>query len=153
MNNDHIILRPATVQDADAWLQLRCDLWPDTTEAEHRVEIEAFFNKTALEPLSVLFAVDPESRLVGFVELSIRPYAEGCDSQRVAYVEGWYVVADWRDQGVGRSLIQASEHWGRSQGCTELASDTEADNELSRQAHCAIGFEEVGLVRCFRKDL
>ena len=43
--------------------------------------------------------------------------------------------------------------WSRAQGCTEFASDTESDNTPSRLAHRALGFEEVGVVRCFRKGL
>ena len=41
----------------------------------------------------------------------------------------------------------------RSQGCREFASDAEAENRLSADVHSALGFEEVGLIRCFRKDL
>jgi aminoglycoside 6'-N-acetyltransferase I len=54
---------------------------------------------------------------------------------------------------VGRALIAAAERWGRQEGCTEFASDAEPDNEVSRRAHSAVGFEEVGLVRCFRKQI
>ena len=89
----------------------------------------------------------------GLAELSIRAYAEGCSSDRVAYVEGWFVVPQARGHGVGRALIAAAEEWGRSQGCRELASDAEPDNAVSAAAHRALGFSEVGLVRCFRKDL
>jgi aminoglycoside 6'-N-acetyltransferase I len=71
----------------------------------------------------------------------------------VAYLAGWFVVPDARSRGVGRALIQAAEDWARSQGCAEFASDAEADNELGATAHPALGFTEVGLVLCFRKDL
>ena len=71
----------------------------------------------------------------------------------MAYLEGWFVVPEARGRGVGRELIAAAEEWGRSQGCCEFASDTQADNEVSTAAHRALGFMEVGLVRCFRKDL
>jgi len=50
-------------------------------------------------------------------------------------------------------LIAAAEEWGRSQGCREFASDAELDNDPSHAAHRALGFVEVGAVRCFRKDL
>jgi aminoglycoside 6'-N-acetyltransferase I len=92
-------------------------------------------------------------RILGFAELSIRPYAEGCTSDRVAYLEGWFVVPEARRQGVGRSLVAAAEQWGRGEGCTEFASDTPGDNVISAMAHRALGFIEVGSVRCFRKDL
>lgn len=150
---DRLQVRSVTAQDRDTWLSLRLGLWPDATVTEHQAAIEAFLAGTAPEPLAVLLAIAPSGQAVGLAELSIRAYAEGCDSQRVAYLEGWYVVPEAQQQGVGRSLIEAAEAWGRSQGCTEFASDAEADNELSRQAHQATGFEEVGLIRCFRKDL
>jgi aminoglycoside 6'-N-acetyltransferase I len=49
--------------------------------------------------------------------------------------------------------VAAAEDWGRQQGCRELGSDTRADNEASAAAHLALGFEDVGLVRTFRKDI
>jgi aminoglycoside 6'-N-acetyltransferase I len=86
-------------------------------------------------------------------ELSVRPCAEGCLTSRVAYLEGWYVVPEARRRGVGRALLQEAEDWGRTQGCTEFASDTQPDNDGSIAAHRALGFEDAGLVRCFRKEL
>ena len=146
-------VRAAKPSDAAAWLQLRHALWPDHTEAEHRDEIDRFFAGDAREPLAVLLAEDGAGRPVGLAELSIRAYAEGCRSDRVAYLEGWFVVPKARGRGVGRALIVAAEAWGRSQGCREFASDAQPDNEVSTAAHRALGFVEVGLVRCFRKDL
>jgi aminoglycoside 6'-N-acetyltransferase I len=91
--------------------------------------------------------------LVGFAEVSIRSYAEGCATDRVGYLEGWYVEPSARRQGIGRALVTAAERWAQSLGCREFASDAEAANELSALAHRALGFGEVGLVRCFRKAL
>lgn len=93
------------------------------------------------------------SGIVGFAEVSVRPYAEGCQTERVGYLEGFFVVPERRRLGVGRQLVGAAEEWARSQGCAEFASDAEATNELSATAHRALGFTDVGLVRCFRKDL
>jgi aminoglycoside 6'-N-acetyltransferase I len=148
-----ITVRPATPRDAPAWLQLRHALWPEGSEAEHREDIERFFAGDAREPLAVLLAEDGAGCPVGLAELSIRASAEGCRSDRVAYLEGWLVLPKARGQGVGRALIVEAEKWGRSQGCREFASDAQPDNEVSAAAHRALGFVEVGLVRCFRKDL
>lgn len=71
----------------------------------------------------------------------------------MAYLEGWYVEPDVRRRGIGRALVRAAEDWGRTQGCTEFASDTEIENAASAAAHTALGFEEVDRVRCFRKRL
>ena len=148
-----ITVRPAQPRDAAAWLQLRRALWPEGSEAEHRADIDRFFAGDGREPLAVLLAEDGAGCPVGLAELSIRAYAEGCGSNRVAYLEGWFVVPKARRSGVGRALIVAAEEWGRSQGCSEFASDAQPDNEVSAAAHRALGFIEVGLVRCFRKDL
>lgn len=145
-------IRPVTATDAATWLQLRQGLWPDAT-TEHQAAIAAFFAGKAAEPLAVLLAEAAQRHIVGLVELSIRSYAEGCDTQRVAYLEGWYVVPEYRGRGIGRALVEAAADWGRSQGCTEFASDAEADNFASQQAHLALGFEAAGLIRCFRKTL
>lgn len=148
-----VTVRLATARDARVWLALRHALWPEGSAAEHREEIERFFRGQLSEPLAVLLAEDARGKAVGLAELSVRPYAEGCESDRVAYLEGWYVVPAARRRGVGRALVAAAEEWGRSQECHEVASDTESDNGVSAAAHRALGFKEAGVQRCFRKDL
>ena len=98
-------------------------------------------------------AFDDTAAAIGLAELSIRAYAEGCRTDRVAYLEGWYVAPHVRRQGVGKALVTAAEQWGRAQGCAEFASDAMVDNDTSAAAHRAAGFTDVGLIRCFRKDL
>ncbi len=149
-----INVRLAEPGDAGSWLRMRCTLWPDGSEAEHREETDSFFQDLARgRPAAVLLAENDEGHPVGFAELAIRPYAEGCRTDHVAYLEGWYVVPEARRSGVGRALIAAAEEWGRTQGCTEFASDADPENDISTAAHLATGFTEAGLVRCFRKDL
>ncbi len=149
-----VTVRPARPHDAAAWLAMRMALWPEDPEAEHRKEIDQFFaGEFPRWPWSVLLAEDVSGRAMGFAEVSIRPYAEGCRSNRVAYLEGWFVLPEIRNRGVGRALVVAAEEWGRSQGCCEFASDADPHNDVSKAAHRALGFVDVGLVRCFRKDL
>jgi aminoglycoside 6'-N-acetyltransferase I len=146
-------VRPVRPGDAAAWLRMRHALWPEGSEAEHRTEIEEFLAGRSRAPLAVLLAEDEAGRVVGFAELSIRWCAEGCRTDRVAYLEGWYVVPDARRRHIGQALIAVAEDWGRAQGCSEFASDAHLDDDSSAAAHRAVGFTEVGLVRCFRKDL
>jgi aminoglycoside 6'-N-acetyltransferase I len=145
-----MFVRPVNREDRDSWLRMRDALWPSPA-GEHAHEIDRYVAAEVREPLEVLIAVDDDA--IGFVELSIRSYADGCETDRVAFVEGWYVDPDTRGTGVGAALIRAAEEWARSQGCTEIASDTEADNASSTAAHLAVGFVETAVVRCFRKSL
>jgi aminoglycoside 6'-N-acetyltransferase I len=144
-------VRPVRREDASAWLQMRQALWPDDT-GSHAVEIRDFFAGRRKMPLEVLIAFEGDTP-VGFAELSIRPYAEGCETDRVAYLEGWYVLPEHRRRGIGRALVRAAEAWGRTQRCTEFASDTNIENHTSAGAHRALGFDEVEQIRCFRKVL
>lgn len=147
-----IEIRPATLNDAAAWLRMREALWP-SEPGEHAGEIARFFAGALREPLAVLLAFDETGAAAGFAELSIRNYAEDCRTNRVAYLEGWYVEPDARRLGVGAALVKAAEDWGRAQGCTEFGSDAEIDNDVSAAAHRALGFRETARIRCFRKDL
>jgi aminoglycoside 6'-N-acetyltransferase I len=146
-------IRLVTKADAPAWLQMRRALWPEDGGSWHADEVEQFFAGELSEPLAVLIARDRDETPLGFAELSIRNYAEDCVTDRVAYLEGWYVIPEARRRGVGRALVAAAEDWGRAQGCTEFGSDAELDNDVSAAAHRALGFVETARIRCFRKEL
>jgi aminoglycoside 6'-N-acetyltransferase I len=91
--------------------------------------------------------------LCGFVEVSLRSRADGCDSTPVGSIEGWYVDGDMRRRGVGRAVVEAAEAWARSKGCRQMASDAELWNEVSHEAHGALGYEETACLVLFKKDL
>lgn len=146
-------VRPVKKEDAPAWQRMRDALWPDYASTWHADEIAQFFAGKLSMPLAVLIAEDEAGKQLGFAELSIRNYAEDCVTDRVAYLEGWYVVPGARRNGVGRALIAAAEQWARQQGCTEFGSDAVIDNEISAAAHRALGFTETVQIRCFRKQL
>ena len=101
-----------------------------------------------------VFVVDRgDGSLAGFVEAGSRPYAEGCDTSPVGYIEAWYIDDDLRRQGYGRALLDAAEDWARQQGYREMASDALLDNEASHRAHEAAGYDEVERIVTFRKLL
>lgn len=141
------------------WTELRAALWPEEGDSSHSAEIARYLDHPGpglgAMPEAVFVAVDSEdpSLLRGFAEVSRRAYAEGCETSPVGFLEGWYVVPEFRRRGVGRGLVAAAEQWARDKGCREFASDALADNAVSAQAHRALGFDEVEVIRCFRKKL
>ncbi|MEK7729139.1 MAG: aminoglycoside 6'-N-acetyltransferase [candidate division KSB1 bacterium] len=147
-----MLILPIQPNDAVAWERMRQALWPSST-SEHAAEIAAFFSERENAAVEALIALDDAGKPLGFVELSIRNYAEGCSTKRVAYLEGWYVEPHARRQGVGAALVKAAEAWGRNQRCSEFASDTEWHNEISATVHRALGFVETDRIICFKKDL
>lgn len=127
---------------------MRCALWPDASAAEHESEMGVW---SARSDAVVVVSVRPSGGLRGFAEAGSRPYADGCRTSPVAFLEGWYVDADSRLTGVGRLLVGAVEAWAREQGLQELASDTLLDNEPSQRAHERLGFVEVERAVRYRK--
>jgi aminoglycoside 6'-N-acetyltransferase I len=148
-----VSIRPAEQENAEEWLRMRHALWPEGGLREHGKEIAAYFAGGSADPIMVLIATGARGAMLGFVELTLRSHAEGCEPGSIAYIEGWYVRPDVRGRGVGRKLVSAAERWARANGCSEFASDAWSTNRASRKAHLALGFQEMGVIRCFRKKL
>jgi aminoglycoside 6'-N-acetyltransferase I len=145
-----MVIRRALPADQATYQRLRLELWPGIPDAENLVESAAVLAAT---DQAVFLAETPRGEPVGFAEVSLRPMAEGCSTQPVGYLEGWYVRPAARHRGVGRRLMEAGEHWARSQGCTEMASDTEIENVASQEAHQRLGYDIVARLVVLRKPL
>lgn len=130
---------------------MRTALWPESPD-DHPPEIEQFFAEPRGD-LATFVAETGNGRLCGFLEAGTRPYAEGCRSTPVGYIEGWWVDADQRENGVGAAMVAAAEEWARGLGLTEMASDADIANDVSQLAHKALGYSETDRIVCFRKDL
>jgi aminoglycoside 6'-N-acetyltransferase I len=149
-----IKIRPVGPYDAAAWATMRARLWPDADAAEMQREADALSTGARQAVLEAVFlAEDDSARPLGFIELSIRAFADGCESRPVPHVEGWYVEPSARRTGIARSLVTAAEDWARALGFTELASDTEVENVASQRAHASCGFAETERLVKFRKRL
>jgi aminoglycoside 6'-N-acetyltransferase I len=149
-------IRTARQGDEDELAELRALLWPDGTVEQHWHEVQELILSamSGTLPATVLVAIDANGGLAGFLEVGLRSHADGCDvSQPVGFVEGWFVREEFRGRGIGKLLMKAAEDWSRAQNCREIASDALVDNEESREAHCALGFEVVDVCVHFRKQL
>jgi aminoglycoside 6'-N-acetyltransferase I len=136
--------------DWDEWLRMSLALFDGCSEDDLTKGMREFRARSDGE----VFVVDRgDGSLAGFVEAGSRPYAEGCETSPVGYVEAWYIDHDVRRQGYGRALLQAAEEWARAQGYREMASDALLDNEISHRAHKASGYSEVERIVTFRKEL
>ena len=148
-------IRPIEARDVAAWAAMRGRLWPSAEAADLAREAQAFAAGSAGAGLDAAFVAngDEEPGAVGFLELSVRAFSDGCDSMPVPHVEGWYVEPSARRRGVGRALMRAAEEWAVARGFSELASDTEVHNVASADAHERCGFEEVDRLIKYRKRL
>ena len=150
-----MIVRAVQVSDAGEWLRMRMALWPHSTAEQEAGEIAYFLSDPPHSILPTLHAAfvcaRPGAGLCGLVEVSIHHQAPGCVTDRIGYLEAWYVDPDWRGKGAGKALAEQAEAWARAQGCQEMASDTNPSYPISPAAHAALGYQEVE--RYFRKEL
>lgn len=149
-----MLIRPVQPTDAAEWLRMRLALWPDEP-AKEAAEIAQFLadpENAGLPFLQAAFVCErPDAGLCGLAEVAIHREAPGCETDRIGYLEAWYVDQAWRGQGIGRALVAAAEGWAREQGCWEMASDTDPTYPLSPPAHAALGYHEA--IRHFYKKL
>ena len=147
-------IRPVKPTDRNEWGRMRTRLFsnPDPQEIDDWFDA-AERGGTSRVGVAVIVADRGDGLLAGFVEIGSRNYAEGCETTPVAYLEGWYVDPDVRRIGLGAELLKAAETWALAHGFSEIASDTELDNDVSLQAHIGLGFEEVERQICFKKRL
>ena len=146
-----MIVRDIRREDWAEWLRMRLALWPRCSKEEHESEMLALFREPT--QAAAFVCQGNENELCGFIEVGIRPFAEGCQTRPVGFIEGWYVDRDFRWRGVGRALVVAAEQWARAQGCKEMASDTEVSNLDGEEAHRRLGYTECSRLVHFRKDL
>ena len=153
-------IRTLTVADRGEWIRLRSELWSRSRMDFLEKDADTFlrsrrahrFRRNGMIATVIVAELGP-GKLVGFAEADLRPYADGCHSSPVGYLEGWYVAPELRRTGIGRALVRAVEDWARDLGCTEMASDTEVNNATSRLAHKSLGYTEVQRLLHLRRDL
>ena len=144
------MIRKAEINDLPILAELACQLWPDHTVEEMRLEFAEIITKND----AAFFLAYAEETAIGFAQCQLRhDYVEGTDSSPVGYLEGIYVAEGYRKQGIARELLFACESWAKEKGCTEFASDCELDNVQSLQFHLNVGFEEANRIICFTKKL
>ena len=91
----------------------------------------------------------PNQSPVGFAEISIRDYANGCRAQPVPFLEGFWTIKPYRRQGVVFALVKTIKRDCQEQGITELCSSAHIENTLSHSAHQSWGLDETDRVVFF----
>ncbi len=147
------IVREMDSGDRAVWAAMRAMLWPDETPEAHAIGIERTLQSAGAW---AFIAETPSGAPVGFAELAIRKYANGCESQPVPFLEGICVSPSFRRQGrqgAAGGMIAHIEAFVTVRGFHEIGSDAPIDNSLSHAAHARWGFSETERVVYFRKDL
>jgi len=146
-----LIVRRATEADLPIWAEMLARLHDDLTADEFESELQRF---TRLDqPYTGFLAHSDDGKPIGMIDARVRNYAEGAPNLRAAYVEDLWVEPEHRRTGVARALLEAVEQWARTEGFDWIGSDTTPDNQLSRDWHRQMGFDEVEQLVVFGKPL
>ena len=138
---------PVTSENEIEWAELCVALWPEES-------IDFMLSERAENKYSNEFLYIIKSKAVGLLSLSRRfDYVEGTESSPVGYLEGIYVMPEYRHKGIAKELVEYAKKWSLDNGCIELASDCEIENDVSRKFHTSIGFEEANTIVCFTMKL
>lgn len=151
MPSTEYTVRPLVESDLSEWLRLRKLLWDQAAEDDHREEMVDIVEHS--DSQLVVVADRGDGSLAAFLEASIRPIAEDCETDNVGYLEGWYVEEHARRSGLGRALVEYAENWARAHGCHEMASDAEVGNDISLASHQALGYDVTSRLVHLRKEL
>lgn len=151
MPETNYAVRPVRESDLNEWFRLRKLLWDENDDGDHRSEMLDILGHS--ESQLVLVADSGNGELIGFLEASIRPFVEDCETDHVGYLEGWYVLPEHRRSGVGGELVRNAENWARQKACTEMASDAEIGNEQSLTAHTRLGYRVTSRLVHLKKEL
>ena len=142
-------IREMGAPDRETWAWLYDQIFPGMTLKGRFAEID----RVIATPDAAGFVAEEAGVAIGFAEYACRPYANGCHSKPVPFLEAIWVADGARRQGVAKALIETIETRARSQGFRELGSDVSLDNLLGLDVHRSLGFEETERVVYFRKDL
>lgn len=143
-----LTIRQMGESDRAQWIALRGKLWPEYPD-DHPGDVAEMLEKGTTWG----FIAEADGKPMGFAELSVRAYANGCEQRPVPFLEGIWVDPAAQRAGVGRALVDHLAAFARARGFTELCSDALLDNTLSHTAHAAWGFAETERVIYFRRPL
>lgn len=125
-------------------IPLRLDEYPNDLSKESRL-IKEYFESVN----SVLLVAEYENELIGNIDLT------GSKRSKISHTGmiGMGIREDWRNQGLGRILIESVIEWAKIYSKIELIwLDVYASNELGYNLYKNTGFKVSGVIKDFFKE-
>ena len=117
------MIRKATLEDVPQLVSLAIQMWKS-----HTVEdLTKIFCEHIRKGKNFIFLAISEEHIVGFAQCGLRfDYVEGTDSSPVGYLEGIFVLEEYKKRGYAKELLGECQNWAKDQGCLEFASDCDS---------------------------
>ncbi|HID61307.1 MAG TPA: GNAT family N-acetyltransferase [Anaerolineae bacterium] len=140
-----IKIRPVTLDDAEGVLEVLNSVIQERKHSSFdrmlTVEEERQFI-ASLGERSGLFVAELDGRIVGFQ--SIEPFATYTSAMDHVGIMGTFVHADFRGQGIGRQLAEASFKFAREKGYEKAVIYVRASNKAAQEFYQKLGFVPKG---------
>ena len=92
-----------------------------------------------------LFVADYDGRTIGFVSGELRESSPTFSPKTWASVDDVFVEPDYRNLGVGRTLVESVKSWAKERGADGVSLQVAAANERGRKFYEDLGFREVSV--------
>lgn len=144
------MIKKAGIENLEEIANLAILMWTETTVQDLIDEFTDIISKGDAR----FFLKYDQDFPIGFAQCGLRyDYVEGTKTSPVGYLEGVFIMEEYRHKGYAKELLYECERWAKEKGCKEFASDCEIDNDGSFNFHMALGFEEANRIICFTKQL
>jgi len=149
VDNDQVIVKPLTMDDADAFKALRlkaildspASVWP-TYEEEARVTLENTRGRIRSTDTQIVFGAFSGTVLVGIVGLWREPLAQVAHK---AGLWGVFVEPARRGSGVARMLVEAAVAHARELKVLQIHLCVHTENPRANRLYRSLGFVSYGL--------
>ena len=107
------LIRKATLEDVPQLVSLAIQMWKS-----HTVEdLTKIFCEHIRKGKNIIFLAISEEHIVGFAQCGLRfDYVEGTDSSPVGYLEGIFVLEEYKKRGYAKELLGECQNWAKDQG-------------------------------------
>ncbi len=129
--------------DLELYVAMRNDLWPDG-EDEHRAEVLELL-RGSIAYRCYLAQAPCTGQVLGLVELGRYQDRPAYPPGSLAFVDGLYVLPEFRGRGMGETLLRAAIAELHTWRCQNIGSDTWSWHQQSRRLHQRCGFREIGV--------
>jgi len=150
-------IRPGRKEDAAAAARL----WMQSAEehtAHDRVyktapgaekTMRRFLVDVANNGYSFLFVAAAGDMTVGFISGELRQGSPTFLPKTWAAVDDIFVEPEYRNQGMGRALLQSVQNWAQERGADGISLQVAAANERGRKFYEDLGFREISVYEVF----
>ena len=142
----HVVVRAATLSDAERIAELSTQLgYPATTlEARKRLEgISAHCDHAVL-------VAEIDGEIVGWMHVLV---AHSLTADTPVEVSGLVVDENFRSRGIGLTLMKEAEAWARSRKCDVVRLRSNEKRERAHAFYERIGYRLIKISKTFLKEV